>query len=168
MKNTVYHDIEVNGELNIAGGGSLGKNMLALISGAIFEKGDILVTTSTKSPAERFGGTWEQIAQGRTLIGANGSYSLGSTGGSNTHIHSLGTQDDTDAVALIEINTYPAVFWKRKIYPTGYNPDFTGQLVNNFSNDGAMRQQVTPVVGSTKSTEAMPPYLAVNYWQKIA
>lgn len=50
--------------------------MLALITGAIFEKGDILATTSTKSPAERFGGTWEKLPNGLTFWTANNGGSI--------------------------------------------------------------------------------------------
>ena len=44
-----------------------------------FEIGDILQTTSSVSPAARWGGTWEQIAQYRVLMGASDSHPAGST-----------------------------------------------------------------------------------------
>ena len=44
-----------------------------------FEIGDILQTTSSVSPAARWGGTWEQIAQDRVLMGASDSHPAGST-----------------------------------------------------------------------------------------
>ena len=44
-----------------------------------FEVGDILQTTSSVSPAARFGGTWEQIASERVLMGASSTHAAGTT-----------------------------------------------------------------------------------------
>lgn len=44
-----------------------------------FEIGDILQTTSSVSPAARWGGTWEEIAPDRVLMGASGSHAAGTT-----------------------------------------------------------------------------------------
>ena len=44
-----------------------------------FEIGDILQTTSSVSPAARWGGTWEQVASERVLMGASGSHAAGTT-----------------------------------------------------------------------------------------
>lgn len=44
-----------------------------------FEVGDVLHTTSSVSPAARFGGTWEQIASERVLMGASSSHAAGTT-----------------------------------------------------------------------------------------
>ena len=44
-----------------------------------FEVGDVLHTTSSVSPAARFGGTWEEIAANRVLMGASSSHAAGTT-----------------------------------------------------------------------------------------
>ena len=44
-----------------------------------FEIGDILQTTSSVSPAARWGGTWEEIAPDRVLMGASRSHAAGTT-----------------------------------------------------------------------------------------
>lgn len=44
-----------------------------------FEVGDVLHTTSSVSPAARFGGTWEEVAQDRALMGASSSHAAGTT-----------------------------------------------------------------------------------------
>ena len=44
-----------------------------------FEIGDILQTTSSTSPAARFGGTWEEIAPDRVLMGASSTHAAGTT-----------------------------------------------------------------------------------------
>lgn len=47
--------------------------------------GSIYMSVNSTSPATLFGGTWEAIAGGRVLMGANSTYTLGSTGGEYTH-----------------------------------------------------------------------------------
>ena len=44
-----------------------------------FEVGDFIHTTNSVSPAARWGGTWEEIAQDRVLMGASGSHAAGTT-----------------------------------------------------------------------------------------
>lgn len=44
-----------------------------------FEIGDILQTTSSVSPAARWGGTWEEIAPDRVLMGASSRHAAGTT-----------------------------------------------------------------------------------------
>ena len=41
--------------------------------------GDFIHTTNSVSPAARWGGTWEEIAPDRVLMGASGSHAAGTT-----------------------------------------------------------------------------------------
>ena len=50
-----------------------------------YDIGDILQTTNSKNPSERWANTeWEQI-NGRFLLGTDDSHTIGSTGGEFTH-----------------------------------------------------------------------------------
>lgn len=53
--------------------------LLANLNVCPFEVGDVLHTTSSVSPAARFGGTWEEIATNRALMGASSSHAAGTT-----------------------------------------------------------------------------------------
>ena len=53
--------------------------LLANLNICPFEVGDMLHTTSSVSPAARFGGTWEEIATNRVLMGASSSHAAGTT-----------------------------------------------------------------------------------------
>lgn len=53
--------------------------LLANLNVCPFEIGDILQTTSSVSPAARWGGTWEQIASERVLMGVSRSHAAGTT-----------------------------------------------------------------------------------------
>lgn len=52
----------------------------------VYPVGSIYMSVNSTNPATLFGGTWEQIAGGRCLIGANSNYALGTTGGEATHL----------------------------------------------------------------------------------
>ena len=51
----------------------------------IYPVGSIVINADGTNPGTRFGGTWQQIAGGRCIIGANSTYPAGSTGGEATH-----------------------------------------------------------------------------------
>lgn len=53
--------------------------LLANLNVCPFEVGDFIHTTSSVSPAARWGGTWEQIASERVLMGASSSHAAGTT-----------------------------------------------------------------------------------------
>ena len=53
--------------------------LLANLNVCPFEVGDFIHTTSSVSPAARWGGTWEQIASERVLMGASSSHAVGTT-----------------------------------------------------------------------------------------
>lgn len=65
----------------------------------IYPVGSIYMSMSSTNPAELFGGTWEQIAQGRCLIGAgtgtdsrseSKTFTAGATGGEYNHVLTVG------------------------------------------------------------------------------
>ena len=53
--------------------------LLADLNICPFEIGDFIHTTSSVSPAARWGGTWEEVAQDRALMGASSSHAAGTT-----------------------------------------------------------------------------------------
>lgn len=60
--------------------------------------GDTVIRMDNINPATLYTGTtWQKISEGRMLIGANGTYALGSTGGSATHTHTNPTTGGSSA-----------------------------------------------------------------------
>lgn len=51
---------------------------------ALFPIGSVYITMTNTNPGTFLGGTWQQIAGGRTLIGASASYVAGTMGGTET------------------------------------------------------------------------------------
>lgn len=62
----------------------LGGKTLAEIMLALYPVGAVYISVNSTSPASLFGGTWESIG-GRFLLGADSTYTAGSTGGEATH-----------------------------------------------------------------------------------
>ena len=113
------------------------------------------------SPAALYGGSWEKITD-RFLVGAGGSYTLGSTGGSATHEHNAG-----GLVASIEIGSTGVYIVGVPNPDQNYTyklniPDIEGEFGSFTQTNGAQ------VNGNTESVEAFPPYIAVNIWRRVA
>ena len=120
--------------------------------------GFIFITLGETSPASIYGGTWE-LLKDKFLIGAGNKYSLGSTGGEETHIlsesempkhrHSFGTANGFTWFAILEsLDGSPHATWDTS----------SGNLTS-----GALSE-----TGGSQPHNNMPPYLAVYLWRKIS
>ena len=138
-------------------------NQIANIWQKIYPVGAIYISINSVSPASLFGGSWEKIAQGRTLIGANTVYTLGSAGGATTHSHTL--ENGYAAIAMKQSN---AAYWTRKSV-SNYQPNFRSADADVFSEFSSFKvAEATALGGSTDNADNLPPYLAVNMWQRTA
>jgi hypothetical protein len=118
------------------------------ILGNLHPVGDIVLRMDETNPATLYGGVWEKI-QDAFLIGAGGKYNLGSSGGEEevqltveqlpSHSHSFGYGIATDA--------------------PGVSP--TVMSSQNYTVN-------TAPTGGDEPHNNIPPYVAVNIWQRIA
>lgn len=128
------------------------------------------------SPAARYGGSWENITD-RFLVGAGGSYSLGSTGGSaevaltaennGAHSHDL----------HVYVNGSGGVF-SDNLTTTVYNSSYlkydTGGAGILFAPGSLDKVLDTKLLGDAISAGSgtpfsiLPPYIAVNIWRRVA
>lgn len=120
----------------------------------VYPIGSVYISVNNTSPAQLFGGTWEKLKD-RFLLGAGGSYSLGSEGGQTSQSHAhwqnigfgnnllyAGEQHRSNAEIRTEKGAYV------KMTATASGPI-----------------QLDATDSATIST--MPPYLAVNIWKRI-
>ena len=130
-----------------------------------FEIGDLFFSSSSTSPAIRFGGTWTQIKD-RFILAAGDTWSAGSTGGSSSHVHTSGTL----ATMMAEYSSgYKEGNWCMKMINTyawenNYNIDVVGSApatAHTFTKGIGIQ-------GQTSQSGNMPPFLAVYVWQKIS
>ena len=107
------------------------------------------------SPAALYGGSWENITD-RFLIGAGGSYPLGSTGG--------------EANVTLTVNQIPAHSHETKYY----NDEEAPPSGSTWAPAAHRNTGVNVVGGDTYDTGGgqahnnMPPYIAVNIWRRVA
>lgn len=138
-------------------------NQIANIWQKIYPVGAIYISINSVSPASLFGGSWEKIAEGRTLIGANTVYTLGSAGGATTHSHTL-----ENGYAALSMKQSSAAYWTRKSV-LNYQPKYRSTDADVFSEFSSYKvAEATALGGSTDNADNLPPYLAVNMWQRTA
>lgn len=139
--------------------------------------GSIYMSVNETSPAELFGGTWEQL-KNRFLLGTSDAHPLGETGGSETHTLTqaelpqlTGTaQFGGGAVGATEggygaVRTASGIFSGVNVMQYGRPTEATtGRYAQNTTSFRDLKIQF----GSGKAHNNMPPYIAVNIWKRVA
>lgn len=128
----------------------------------IYPIGSIYISTSpTFNPQTTWGGVWTSIAEGRCLIGANDKYTLGSTGGEESHTLVENELPLIEGRAL-GVSTYGSAssghFKVKKENPCKLT---AGEGTNDLSD-------VYFGFGKGMSHNNMQPYLAVYMWKRTA
>lgn len=127
----------------------------------IYPIGSIYMTFANVSPAELFGGQWEQIKD-KFLLASGDTYENGNTGGSVNHIHTL-----DNGYAKIAY-TGDALYNKTKVdYTREWQNDNRRMYPVNNETYSAVVSSLTELGGNTDSADNMPPYLVVNVWKRI-
>lgn len=119
--------------------------------------GFIFITIGDKSPASIYGGTWE-LLKDRFLIGAGNKYSLGATGGEETHILTINEMPNHD-------HPTPSTMY------TGVGGLGYSAIRTEIATNGIIEKEKylsTGGVGGSQAHNNMPPYLAVYFWKKIS
>jgi hypothetical protein len=134
---------------------SILESLKQTIIDAVLPVGIYISLSAATDPATLWGGAWERVDEGRTLISAGSTYTAGSTGGEATHTlinseipshnHAIWYPNESAGNNSAQIG-YPSVASKSTYYAVGSN---TGD------------------VGGGKAHNNMPPYLAVYIWHRI-
>lgn len=133
----------------------------------IYPVGSIYLSVNKTSPAELFGGTWEQLKD-KFLLGAGDTYTNGATGGNENHSHALNNGYAMTCPAWLEPGGNKVV-WNAKHVPFTANTMITGSYWND-PTDGtsASSYWATSLGGSTDTSDSKPPYLVVYMWKRTA
>ena len=132
----------------------------------IYPVGSIYLTASSTNPTTLFGGTWVQISQGRTLIGAgtgtdvnntSQTFTAGSTGGEYTHTLTV------DELASHGHSVPYIRHWSWN--DGGSNPGNLGDVSNGGYGSYSLTASNT---GGGQAHNNIQPYLVVNIWQRTA
>ena len=126
---------------------------------AAWPVGSIYMSMVATNPGTLFGGTWERIANGRMLIGADSTtYPAGSTGGEATHKLTTSEMPGHSHVKS-GLNT--------PIYIPGMNAALGYTQENELSTDESVYRN-TKSAGSNVAHNNMPPYIAVYMWRRTS
>lgn len=122
-----------------------------------FEIGDLFFTTNNTNPSNRFGGTWELYAKGRTVVGIDPDdtdfNAIGKTGGSKdlqAHEHN---------VRGVESNTYEAVF---------VSNNATNAMTGSGSGYGLKVSYAKAISTGTGNSGNLQPYKVFAIWVRTA
>lgn len=135
--------------------------------------GSIYLSLNDTNPSTYFGGTWELIKD-KFLIGAGGSYSVSSTGGSTTHNHGYRVGfhpyygvligDDNNAISLYD---YETGTWKKGSSDSGISDAGIGNTGINSASKSQSSAKYS-IYAKTTNTNSLPPYMAVYMWRRTA
>ena len=130
--------------------------------------GTVKITIENVNPSTYLGGTWEQIAEGRTLIGAgtgtdansiSQTFEAGATGGEYTHTLTLDEMPDHAHKLFVQADV------------SGSESGFTQSALSwNKEHDG-WANSTFGVTGHQENTLAhnnIQPYLVVYIWKRTA
>lgn len=120
----------------------------------IYPVGAIYISTSAVDPGTLFGGTWTKI-EDCFLLASGQTYSAGSTGGAASH---------TLTIAELPEHQHDLANYAE----TGQYIDYTSNGVTAESSEGQTGNVRTSEVGGGQAFSIMPPYIAVNVWERTA
>lgn len=113
---------------------------------------------SSFDPNVSFGGTWVK-RQGVFLFGADTNHALGTTGGNLTH-----------TLSVSEMPAHSHQIWNGNVYQATINGAGSGAFYNisysDLTNQGG--NLIATTVGGSQPFDIMPPYKAVNIWERTA
>ena len=116
-----------------------------------YDVGDIYTTTSDIDPSTKWEGTtWEQLTN-TFLYASGGTYSVGDTGGEETH-----------TLTIEEMPAHTHVVWRGA--PVYYGADSAPHTVANDNDNWSETQSA----GGSQAHNNMPPYYVVNMWLRTA
>lgn len=122
--------------------------------------GIILPFWDDTEPAAIWGGTWELIGSGRTLIQSGSGYALGATGGEASH---------TLTIAEMPIHSHSVAKSNKNTDGVGLQAgQYTAYQSENNITPGWYWYSSTFTDGGGQPHNNMPPYLAVNFWKRTA
>ena len=140
------------------------------VIGMIYPVGSIYISANSTSPAELFGGTWEQIKD-RFLLACDDTYAAASTGGEAQHTLTQAEMPSHVHTPYADGHASNPSFrllmgndsWFNADYGTSY---FRVTGYDNKSYKGF--EALTSHAGGSEPHNNMPPYLAVYMWKRIA
>lgn len=132
----------------------------------MYPVGSIYMSVNSTSPASLFGGTWESIG-GRFLLGADSTYTAGSTGGEATHTLTKSEMPRHGHGAL-----RAAPEWGESMTLSPWTVYFTSDTITDSGSSGETAKfwiyDALKYTGDGLAHNNMPPYLVVYMWKRVS
>lgn len=176
--------------MSIAQGGTGANNVneacanLGIVN-LIYPIGSIYMSMNSTNPSELFGGTWEQIAQGRCLIGAgtgtdscseSKTFTAGDTGGEYNHVLTVEEMPSHNhSISSSNIGDHYHTWYSGRYGGSEYSTsaDAAGVGAEGYSHKtlSAGSHSHTMAISSEGSGSAhnnLPPYMGLYVWKRTA
>lgn len=136
------------------------------VGDAIYPVNSIVTFYDTVDHSNFLGLTWERVASGRMIVGYDSTDTdfdtIGETGGSKTHQHSLSSNGYAKIVLRgngnVRYRENPVPSWQENYYVLG-----SGGL-----NGSENQTYGAELGGAADSANGMPPYLVASLWRRTA
>lgn len=139
---------------------------------AVHPVGSIYCTVDSVSPADLFGGTWEEVSSGRVLQGADTSHAAGSTAeaGLPNIVGNFGGFD-VWGYGTVSLRGFSGAFYgsnKFTVTDSFSSSDMTGGNPNSSEYDTLRFEasRSSPVYGASSTVQ--PPAFFVHIWKRTA
>ena len=136
---------------------------------AAFPVGTVISTSNSANPSTYLGGTWEQFAQGRTLVGAGTgtdsnklamTFNAGDTGGEYKHQLSVGEMPAHRHGVYTDVS-FPA-------NQTSIQNEWKQVLANAKRIDTVNNGYYVAQTGGNQSHNNISPYIVVYYFKRVS
>lgn len=148
---------------NIQSGYLKTKNGIQLMTTVPYPIGAIYLSVDNANPSKLFGGTWEQIAKGRTLVGVDTSQTefntVNKTGGEKTH-----TLNINEMPSHNHIERYGKMSW---VDVSGEGNSAYGNLPVYNTGINA-KENITAKTGNSQAHNNLQPYFTCYIWCRTA
>lgn len=146
------------------------KKFISVLFLLMHPKGTLFGSDDPTSPAELFGGTWEQIKD-RFILAAGDTYAAGNEGGSATHDHETklfhswyaGNVNGYSGYSVMPYN-YRTKDWARGVQNGTHYALANNAMIETSNEKISNKFEAT---GTVSESSTMPPYTTKYVWQRI-
>jgi microcystin-dependent protein len=125
----------------------------------IYPIGSIYLSVNATNPSKYFGGTWEQISQGRTLVGVNTSdtsfNTVEKTGGEKNH---------TLTIDEMPIHNHGGRGFRLNARSSSGSQVVSSEIINS----DPINEATSVNAGGGQSHNNLQPYITVYFWKRIS
>ena len=149
----------------------LNSNQIFLLA---YPVGSVYISLESTNPGEKYGGTWERYANGKTLVGVSETETefatVNKTGGEKTHTLTISEMPSHSHRGKIGYNQsgygYTTALWE--MYVNTISSPISNSGSSTLSDINTHNIAPTGNTGESKSHNNLQPYITVYMWKRTA